>query len=42
MADDTGWDDDDGDTPCAFCGEAGCERSCTGALLADQAGEEET
>lgn len=31
--DDTGLDDDD--TPCAFCGEEGCERSCTGAILED-------
>lgn len=26
------WDDDD--TPCAYCGEEGCEASCTGAILA--------
>lgn len=39
--DETGMDDDD-DTPCPFCGEPGCERSCTGALLADaDAGEGE-
>lgn len=36
--DETGLDDDD--TPCPFCGEAGCERSCTGALLADEAEED--
>jgi hypothetical protein len=33
------WDDDD--TPCPFCGEAGCERSCTGAILTDEAEEED-
>lgn len=31
----------DDDTPCAYCGETGCEDSCTGALLADEdAGED--
>ena len=29
---------DDG-AACPWCGEEGCERSCTGALLEDQAGE---
>jgi hypothetical protein len=33
------WDEDD-DTHCPYCGEAGCERSCTGAILADE-GEDE-
>ena len=47
--DETGLDDadfppfdlGDDDTHCPHCGEPGCERSCTGALLADEAGEEE-
>jgi hypothetical protein len=37
--DDTGLDEDDADTPCAFCGAAACERSCTGAILAQQAAD---
>jgi len=39
--DETGMDEDDDDTPCPHCGEDGCERSCTGAILADEEGEEE-
>lgn len=31
----------DADTPCAYCGEEGCERSCTGAMLADAEADEE-
>jgi Winged helix-turn helix len=32
----------DDDEACPFCGEDGCERSCTGALLADEdVGEED-
>lgn len=34
-------DIEDDDTPCPHCGEEGCERSCTGAILADEAGEDE-
>jgi transposase len=33
-------DEEDDDTPCPFCGEDDCERSCTGALLEDEAREE--
>jgi hypothetical protein len=49
MPDETGLDDDefppldfgleDDDDVCEYCGEEACERSCTGALLAD-AGED--
>jgi hypothetical protein len=28
------------DTPCPYCGEDGCERSCTGAILADEEEDE--
>ena len=31
----------DDDAPCAFCGEEGCEDSCTGALLAREASRED-
>lgn len=44
MAADWSWymvDIEDDDTPCPHCGEEGCERSCTGAILADEAGEDE-
>jgi hypothetical protein len=30
----------DDETPCVYCGETACERSCTGALLADAPGED--
>lgn len=36
---DAPWGMDD-DTPCAYCGEPACERSCTGALLADAEADE--
>jgi hypothetical protein len=47
MADDDGVDEadfppldlGDDEIPCVYCGEDDCERSCTGALLAD--GEDE-
>ena len=32
----------DADTPCAFCGKAGCEGTCTGAILARDASREDT
>ena len=48
--DETGLDDadfppfvlGDDDTPCAFCGEPGCEGTCTGAILARDASREDT
>lgn len=32
----------DDDMPCPHCGEEGCEASCTGAILAREAREEDT
>jgi hypothetical protein len=34
------WEMPDAAAPCPYCGEGDCERSCTGAILADQADAE--